>query len=108
MRKQEGAYAVFRSRIRDWQLLQRREKIEQENVPVEVAYDGDFGYIAVPSGSYDQVRQYLEDMSEVDRSAGEASVATMLNLGEPGLARLNGEFDIKTYLSGRERKETAD
>ncbi|MFB6190349.1 MAG: hypothetical protein ABEJ91_02145 [Candidatus Nanohaloarchaea archaeon] len=108
MGKQEGAYAIFRSRIPDWQLLQRREKIGQEGVPVEVAYDGDFGYIVVPAGSYNQVRQYLEDMEEFDREADEATVATQLNLGEPGLARLRGEFDIDTYLSGREKKKPAD
>lgn len=104
MEDQDRAYAVFKGRMPDRTLLQRRERIEQEGVPTEVAYDGFVGYVVIPTGSYGQVRQYLDDMEKVEDDADEAFVATQLNLGEPGLARLNGEFDIETYLSGGGRK----
>ncbi|MFB6191272.1 MAG: hypothetical protein ABEJ07_06115 [Candidatus Nanohaloarchaea archaeon] len=91
-------FDVYKSRMEDWELLERKQAFAERGVPVEIDYGRDFAYVAFPTSYSDQVNGEVEDMRLVRENADEAFVTSWLNLRERELARLNGEFDAVEAL----------
>lgn len=99
----KSGFTLYKARMDQNEILGVRNEVRQEDVPVEISWDGDYGYLAVPNSYVDDVETHTRGMLEVKSDADEAYLSSWMNIGEPGLARLNGDFDAEKYLEGPDR-----